>query len=160
MSINLIGTFNVLRLAAAAISKTEPLEGGERGVVVNTASVAAFDGQIGQIAYAASKGGIVGMTLPAARDLSAAGIRVNTIAPGIMDTPLLGLLPEENRRALGAGRPVPQTAGLARGVRAASHCDHRERVPERRNHPLRRRTEDATEVRAGGAGTGAQWMSK
>ncbi len=84
-----------MRLAAAAIAKTEPLEDGERGVVVNTASVAAFEGQIGQIAYSASKGGIAGMTLPAARDLSAVGIRVNTIAPGVMDTPLLGLLPEE-----------------------------------------------------------------
>jgi NAD(P)-dependent dehydrogenase (short-subunit alcohol dehydrogenase family) len=111
VSINLIGTFNVLRLAAAAISRTEPLADGERGVVVNTASVAAFDGQIGQIAYSASKGGIVGMTLPAARDLSAAGIRVNTIAPGIMDTPLLGLLPEENRRALGQGVLFPKRLG-------------------------------------------------
>jgi len=114
VSINLIGTFNVMRLAASAISKTEPLEDGERGVVINTASVAAFEGQIGQISYSASKGGIVGMTLPAARDLSAVGIRVNTIAPGIMDTPLLGLLPEENRQALGQGVLFPKRLGGAK----------------------------------------------
>ena len=111
VNINLIGTFNVMRLAASAISKTEALEHGERGVIVNTASVAAFEGQIGQISYSASKGGIVGMTVPAARDLSPAGIRVNTIAPGIMDTPLLGLLPEENRQALGQGVLFPKRLG-------------------------------------------------
>jgi len=111
VNINLIGTFNVMRLAASAMSKTDPLEHGERGVVVNTASVAAFEGQIGQISYSASKGGIVGMTVPAARDLSPVGIRVNTIAPGIMDTPLLGLLPEENRQALGSGVLFPKRLG-------------------------------------------------
>jgi NAD(P)-dependent dehydrogenase (short-subunit alcohol dehydrogenase family) len=114
VAINLIGTFNVMRLAASAIASTEPLEDGARGVVVNTASVAAFDGQIGQVAYSASKGGIVGMTLPAARDLSPVGIRVNTIAPGIMDTPLLGLLPEENRQALGQGVLFPKRLGTPR----------------------------------------------
>jgi NAD(P)-dependent dehydrogenase (short-subunit alcohol dehydrogenase family) len=88
--VNLIGTFNMLRLAAAAISKTEPQADGERGAIVNTASVAAFDGQIGQAAYSASKGGVVGMTLPIARDLAAVGIRVNTIAPGLVDTPIYG----------------------------------------------------------------------
>jgi len=88
--VNLIGTFNCLRLAAAAMSKTEPLADGERGAIVNTASVAAFDGQIGQAAYSASKGGVVGMTLPIARDLAAVGIRVNTIAPGLVDTPIYG----------------------------------------------------------------------
>jgi len=88
--VNLIGTFNMLRLAAAAISKTEPQADGERGAIVNTASVAAFDGQIGQAAYSASKGGVVGMTLPVARDLAAVGIRVNTIAPGLVDTPIYG----------------------------------------------------------------------
>ena len=113
VSVNLVGTFNVMRLAAAAISKTEPLDDGERGVVINTASVAAFEGRTGQIAYSASKAGIVGMTLPAARDLSAAGIRVNTIAPGVMDTPLLGLLPEENRQALGQGVLFPRRLGKA-----------------------------------------------
>ncbi|NNN20959.1 MAG: SDR family NAD(P)-dependent oxidoreductase, partial [Acidimicrobiales bacterium] len=109
--VNLMGTFNMLRLGAAMIAKTEPLVDGERGVVVNTASVAAFDGQIGQIAYSASKGGIVGLTLPAARDLSPLGIRVLTIAPGLMDTPLLGLLPEEQRQALGSGVLFPKRLG-------------------------------------------------
>ena len=98
--INLIGSFNAIRLAAAAMAQTAPLEHGQRGVVVNTASVAAYDGQIGQAAYSASKGGIVGMTLPVARDLAVVGIRVNTIAPGIMDTPLLAGLPEKAREAL------------------------------------------------------------
>ncbi|HEY8304281.1 MAG TPA: 3-hydroxyacyl-CoA dehydrogenase [Solirubrobacteraceae bacterium] len=111
IQINLIGTFNVLRLAATAMIAAEPLDDGERGVCVNTASVAAFDGQIGQIAYSASKGGIVGMTLPAARDLSGQGIRVNTIAPGLFDTPLLAALPEEARQRLGAGVPFPQRLG-------------------------------------------------
>ena len=111
LMVNLVGTFNVLRLAASAMSQTEPLEDGERGVVVNTASIAAFDGQIGQLAYSASKGGIVGMTLPAARDLSAVGVRVCTIAPGLVDTPLLGGLPEEARQALAAGIPFPKRLG-------------------------------------------------
>ncbi|HEV8314253.1 MAG TPA: SDR family NAD(P)-dependent oxidoreductase [Burkholderiaceae bacterium] len=111
ININLIGTFNVLRLAAAAMSKTDPTEAGERGVIVNTASVAAFDGQIGQIAYSASKGGVVGMTLPAARDLSPTGIRVCTVAPGLFDTPLLAMLPQEARDALGAGVPFPRRLG-------------------------------------------------
>lgn len=112
LEVNLIGTFNLIRLAAQAISRTDPLEDGERGVIVNTASVAAFEGQIGQIAYSASKGGIVGMTLPAARDLSPVGIRVLTIAPGIMDTPLLGLLGEEQRRSLAQAVPFPRRLGL------------------------------------------------
>src|SRR5690349_1607540 len=111
VGINLIGTFNVLRLAAAAIAKAEPLAGGERGVIVNTASVAAFDGQIGQIAYAASKAGVAGMTLPAARDLAPAGIRVVTIAPGIFDTPMLGALPEDKRAALAADVVFPKRLG-------------------------------------------------
>jgi NAD(P)-dependent dehydrogenase (short-subunit alcohol dehydrogenase family) len=109
--VNLVGTFNVLRLAAAAMAATEPDEDGERGVVVNTASIAAYDGQIGQIAYSASKGGIVGMTLPAARDLSGVGVRVCTIAPGLVDTPLLGSLPEEARQSLSAGIPFPKRLG-------------------------------------------------
>ena len=111
VTVNLVGTFNVLRLAAAAMSRTEPGEDGERGVVVNTASIAAYDGQIGQVAYAASKGGIVGMTLPAARDLSSIGVRVCTIAPGLVDTPLLGSLPEEARQTLSAGIPFPKRLG-------------------------------------------------
>ena len=112
VKVNLIGTFNVLRLAAAAMAANEPSEDGERGVCVNTASIAAFDGQIGQVAYAASKGGIVGLTLPAARDLSGRGVRVMTIAPGLFDTPLLAALPEEAREALGAGIPFPSRLGL------------------------------------------------
>jgi 3-hydroxyacyl-CoA dehydrogenase / 3-hydroxy-2-methylbutyryl-CoA dehydrogenase len=111
ISINLIGTFNALRYAAFAMIANEPLQDGERGVCVNTASIAAFDGQVGQIAYSASKGGVVGMTLPAARDLARYGIRVNTIAPGLFDTPLLAALPEEARNALGAGVPYPQRLG-------------------------------------------------
>ncbi len=111
VSVNLIGTFNVMRLAAAAMVGTDALDDGERGVIVNTASIAAFEGQIGQIAYAASKGGIVGMTVPAARDLSSSGVRVLTIAPGVMDTPLLGLLPDEGRQALAAGVPFPRRLG-------------------------------------------------
>jgi len=111
VGINLIGTFNVLRLAASAIAKTEALAHGERGVIVNTASVAAYDGQIGQIAYASSKAGVVGMTLPAARDLAPAGIRVVTIAPGIFDTPMLGALPEDKRAALAADVVFPKRLG-------------------------------------------------
>jgi NAD(P)-dependent dehydrogenase (short-subunit alcohol dehydrogenase family) len=111
IGINLVGTFNVLRLAAAAIAKTDPLEHGERGVIINTASVAAFDGQIGQIAYAASKAGVAGMTLPAARDLAPAGIRVITIAPGIFDTPMLGALPADKRAALAADVVFPKRLG-------------------------------------------------
>jgi NAD(P)-dependent dehydrogenase (short-subunit alcohol dehydrogenase family) len=111
IKVNLIGTFNVLRFAASAMSGNEADGEGERGVCVNTASIAAYDGQIGQVAYAASKGGIVGMTLPAARDMASRGIRVVTIAPGLFDTPLLAALPEENRAALGAGIPFPSRLG-------------------------------------------------
>jgi NAD(P)-dependent dehydrogenase (short-subunit alcohol dehydrogenase family) len=110
--INLIGTFNVLRFAAAAMLANEPDGDGERGVCVNTASIAAYDGQIGQIAYSASKGGVVGMTLPAARDLASSGVRVCTIAPGLFDTPLLAALPQEQRDALGAQIPFPSRLGL------------------------------------------------
>jgi NAD(P)-dependent dehydrogenase (short-subunit alcohol dehydrogenase family) len=113
VGINLIGTFNVSRLAAAAIAKQAPLDDGERGVIINTASVAAFDGQIGQVAYTASKAGVAGMTLPMARDLSAVGIRVLTIAPGTMDTPMLAQLPEAARQALAAGIPFPKRLGTA-----------------------------------------------
>jgi len=111
VQVNLIGTFNVLTLAAQEIARTEPLEHGARGVVVNTASVAAFDGQVGQAAYASSKGGVVGLTLPAARDLAQHGIRVNTIAPGIVETPMLATVSEEFRAGLAAGVPFPQRLG-------------------------------------------------
>jgi 3-hydroxyacyl-CoA dehydrogenase/3-hydroxy-2-methylbutyryl-CoA dehydrogenase len=111
MAVNLVGTFNVLRLAATSMLGNEPLDSGERGVCVNTASIAAFDGQIGQIAYSASKGGIVGMTLPAARDLAVAGIRVCTIAPGTFETPLLGELSDATRTALGEAVPFPSRLG-------------------------------------------------
>jgi 3-hydroxyacyl-CoA dehydrogenase / 3-hydroxy-2-methylbutyryl-CoA dehydrogenase len=109
--VNLIGTFNVLRFGAAAMAQNDPDGGGERGAVVMTASIAAFDGQIGQTAYSASKGGIVGLTLPAARDLARIGIRVCTIAPGTFDTPLLAALPEDSREALGAQIPFPSRLG-------------------------------------------------
>jgi NAD(P)-dependent dehydrogenase (short-subunit alcohol dehydrogenase family) len=108
--VNLIGTFNVARLTAARIVKTEPQD-GERGAIVNTASIAAFDGQIGQAAYSASKGGVVGMTLPLARDLASMLVRVVTIAPGTFDTPMLGMLPNEMREALAAGIPHPRRLG-------------------------------------------------
>ena len=111
VKVNLIGSFNVLRLAAASMSENEPDAEGERGICVNTASIAAYDGQIGQIAYAASKGGVVAMTLPAARDLAEARVRVCAIAPGLFDTPLLAALPEEARTALGAGIPFPSRLG-------------------------------------------------
>ena len=109
--LNVIGTFNVMTKAASAIAETEPNDDGERGVIVNTASVAAFDGQVGQLAYSASKGAIVGMTLPAARDLSVVGIRVVAIAPGLFDTPLLAMLPEEQRDALGRSVLFPKRLG-------------------------------------------------
>jgi NAD(P)-dependent dehydrogenase (short-subunit alcohol dehydrogenase family) len=110
LQVNLVGTFNVLRLAAERIAKTDPI-GEERGVIINTASVAAFDGQIGQAAYSASKGGVVGMTLPIARDLASLLIRVVTIAPGLFKTPLLGSLPEEAQKSLGAQVPHPARLG-------------------------------------------------
>jgi NAD(P)-dependent dehydrogenase (short-subunit alcohol dehydrogenase family) len=111
IQVNLIGTFNVIRLAALAMTQNEPTTGGERGVIVNTASVAAFDGQVGQAAYSASKGGVVGMTLPIARDLARDGIRVMTIAPGIFDTPMLAGLPEPARISLGQQVPFPSRLG-------------------------------------------------
>jgi NAD(P)-dependent dehydrogenase (short-subunit alcohol dehydrogenase family) len=111
IQVNLIGTFNCIRLAAAIMAKNGPSPEGERGVIVNTASVAAFDGQIGQAAYSASKGGIVGLTLPVARDLAELGIRVVTIAPGIFDTPLLGTLPDPVRQSLAKQVPFPQRLG-------------------------------------------------
>ena len=115
IAINLIGTFDSIRLAATAMSRHEPLDSGERGAIVNMASVAAFDGQIGQASYSASKGGVVGMTLPVARDLAAAGIRVNTVAPGLIDTPIYGTGPasEEFKANLGKNVLFPQRLGSA-----------------------------------------------
>ncbi|MBY0585561.1 3-hydroxyacyl-CoA dehydrogenase [bacterium] len=111
IKVNLIGTFNCIRLAGEAMSKSAPQENGERGVIVNTASVAAFDGQIGQAAYSASKGGVVAMTLPIAREFAQFGIRVCTIAPGLFDTPLFAALPDPARQALGASIPFPSRLG-------------------------------------------------
>ncbi|MGY0694214.1 3-hydroxyacyl-CoA dehydrogenase [Virgibacillus sp. FSP13] len=111
IQVNLIGTFNVIRLAAEKMADNEPNDNGERGVIINTASVAAFEGQVGQAAYSASKGGIAGMTLPIARDLSTLGIRVMTIAPGLFETPLFATLPDKARKALGEMTPFPSRLG-------------------------------------------------
>jgi NAD(P)-dependent dehydrogenase (short-subunit alcohol dehydrogenase family) len=111
IQINLIGTFNVIRLAAAQMAQNKPGADGERGVIINTASAAAFDGQVGQAAYSASKGGVVGMTLPVARDLASLGIRCVTIAPGTFDTPMLSMLPDSQRQALAAQIPFPPRLG-------------------------------------------------
>ena len=111
IEVNLIGTFNMIRLFADRASRSEPLQGGERGVIVNTASVAAYDGQIGQAAYSASKGGVVGMTLPIARDLARNGIRVVTIAPGIFKTPMMAGMPQDVQDSLGAAVPFPSRLG-------------------------------------------------
>jgi len=111
IDINLIGTFNMMRLFAAVLSKAEPLDGGERGVIISTASVAAFEGQIGQAAYSSSKGGVVALTMPAAREFAQFGIRVMTIAPGIFHTPMLAALPEDAQKSLGASVPFPPRLG-------------------------------------------------
>jgi NAD(P)-dependent dehydrogenase (short-subunit alcohol dehydrogenase family) len=111
VEINLVGTFNVIRLAAVRLAENEPSEDGERGVIINTASVAAYDGQIGQAAYAASKGGVVALTLPVARELASSGIRVVTIAPGIFETPMLAALPEDAKESLGEQVPFPPRLG-------------------------------------------------
>ena len=133
----------------------EPDDGGECGVIVNTASIAAYDGQIGQIAYAASKGGVVGMTLPAARDLASARVRVCTIAPGLFDTPLLAALPEEARTALGESVPHPHRLGTPGGVRRAGGAHRREPDAQRRGHPARRRAPHGAALNTGsGAGRG------
>ncbi len=121
VEVNLVGTFNVVRLAAEAMARNEPTEGGERGVIVNTASVAAFDGQIGQVAYAASKGGVAAMTLPVARELARHGIRVVAIAPGIFDTPMLAGLPEAARESLGEQMPFPSRLGRPEEFAALVH---------------------------------------
>lgn len=112
VEVNLVGTFNIIRLAAKAMSAQPPVEDGERGVIINTASVAAFDGQVGQAAYAASKAGVAGLTLPVARDLATAGIRVVTIAPGVFETPMLGELSDQARQGIAASIPFPKRVGV------------------------------------------------
>ncbi|MDZ7809003.1 MAG: SDR family NAD(P)-dependent oxidoreductase [Arhodomonas sp.] len=138
IQINLVGTFNVLRVAAAAMADNEPDAEGERGVIVNTASVAAYDGQVGQAAYSASKAGVAGMTLPLARDLADRGIRVMTIAPGIFETPMMASLPEKVRASLGEADPVPATPRPGGGVCGPGAPHLRECHVKRRGHPPRR----------------------
>jgi NAD(P)-dependent dehydrogenase (short-subunit alcohol dehydrogenase family) len=111
INVNLIGTFNMMRVAATAMSRNEPTEGGERGVIVNTASIAAYEGQIGQAAYSASKGGVAAMTLPAARELARHGIRVVSVAPGMFGTPMVTALPDEMQQALASNIPFPKRLG-------------------------------------------------
>src|SRR5436309_1936281 len=150
IAVNLTGTFNVLRLAAAEMARNPPNEEGERGVIINTASAAAFDGQIGQAAYSASKGGVVGMTLPIARDLAALGIRVVTIAPGTFDTPMLAMLPADQRQKLAAEIPFPSRLGrpaeyaaLARDDPVGGSALRRRRPPPPRSAAHRRRARRA-----------------
>ena len=126
VEINLVGTFNVLRLAAQAMESNAPDAEGERGIIINTASVAAFDGQIGQAAYSASKAGVAGLTLPAARELARFGIRVMTIAPGIFETPMVAAFTPELRQALAAQMPFPPRLGTAGRVRGAGRAHHRQ----------------------------------
>ncbi len=146
ITVNLIGTFNVLRLACEAMNENEPDEDGERGVCVNTASIAAFDGQIGQVAYAASKAGVVGLTLPAARDMASRGIRVATIAPGTFDTPMLAALPQERRDALGAEIPFPSRLGEPEEFASLALEIVAQPDDQRRDDPPRRRAADAAAV--------------
>jgi NAD(P)-dependent dehydrogenase (short-subunit alcohol dehydrogenase family) len=127
VQVNLVGTFNVVRLAAAAMQENEPTEEGERGVIVNTASVAAYDGQIGQAAYAASKGGVVSLTLPVARELADSGIRVVAIAPGIFDTPMMAALPEKARESLSEQTPSRRAWGAPRSTRPSFSTSSRTR---------------------------------
>ena len=144
--INLVGTFNVCRLAASAMTRNEAGQDGERGVIINTASVAAYDGQIGQTAYSASKGGVVGMTLPMARDLSKLGIRVMTIAPGIFETPMMAGMPPEASGLAGGPGALPIAARQARRVRGAGAPHHRKQDAEWRGDPARWRDPHGAEV--------------
>ena len=146
LAVNLIGTFNMIRLAAEAMSRNTPEATGERGVLISTASVAAYDGQIGQAAYAASKGGVVGMTLPIARDLARLGIRNMTIAPGIFGTPMLFGMPQEVQDAPGRERALPQPPGHPAGLRPAGAPHPRERHAQRRGDPPGRRDPPGAEV--------------
>ena len=135
-----------MRLAAAAIARQEPLDEGSRGVIINTASIAGYEGQIGQLPYAAAKGGVVGMTLVAARDLSPLGIRVVTIAPGTFLTPAYGKAGDQLEAYWGPQVPHPQAHGPLHRVRHPGRLDRRERLPQRRGHPPRRRTAVPAEV--------------
>ena len=146
IKVNLVGTFNVLRLACAAMSDNEPDDEGERGVCINTASIAAWDGQIGQVAYSASKGGVVGLTLPAARDMAGRGIRVNTIAPGPLRHPAAGGAAGGSAPGPRGGDPLPLAARPAGGVRAAGLRDRLQHDAERGGDPAGRRAEDAAQV--------------
>ena len=147
ISINLVGTFNLMRLAADAMArKARPMREGERGVIVYTASVAAFDGQIGQAAYSASKAGVVGMTLPIARELARYGIRVMTIAPGMFETPMMAQVTARRRRRAGQGRAVSAATGAPGGIRVAGARDRQQRHAQRRSDPAGWRDPDGTEV--------------
>ena len=149
IDINLIGTFNLMRIAAAQMARTEPVDAdGQRGVIINTASVAGIEGQTGQVAYSASKGGIIGMTVPAARDLAAIGARVNTIAPGIIDTPIYGAgeASEEFKARLIMPVAFPKRLGNRGRVRPPGALADRERLHERRGRALRRRHQVPAEV--------------
>jgi NAD(P)-dependent dehydrogenase (short-subunit alcohol dehydrogenase family) len=148
VNVNLVGTFNVIRLVAARMLKLDPMDDGERGVIVNTASVAAYDGQVGQEAYAASKGGIVSLTLPLARDLAQFGVRVCTIAPGLFLTPLLHELLAPGGAAVAGGlHPLPEAPGQARGVCPARRAHRHQRLAQRRGHPSGRRPAPATALK-------------
>jgi NAD(P)-dependent dehydrogenase (short-subunit alcohol dehydrogenase family) len=151
IQINLIGTYNAIRLAAAAMEKNAPAtEDGERGVIINTASVAAFDGQIGQAAYSASKGGIVAMTLPIAREFARFGVRVLTIAPGTFETPMMGNLSEEARRSLArSASTLPLSSGSSQRVRGPGQAYHRERNVEWRGDSPGWRYSHGPQVRVG-----------
>ena len=146
IEVNLIGTFNVLSAAAEKMATNEPDEEGTRGVIVNTASNAAFDGQIGQAAYSASKAGVAGMTLPVARDLASKGIRVVTIAPGPSDTPMLGPMRDDIRESL-VSQILSEAARPRRGLRCPRQAHRRERLSERRGDPPRRRLAHGTEIK-------------
>ncbi len=140
INVNLVGTFNVSRYAAEQMAKNQPINSdGGRGVIINTASVAAYEGQVGQVAYSASKGGVIGMTLPMARDLASYGIRVNTIVPGLIHTPLFESLPEQAYKSLEASVLLSAPPGPAKGDRPSVGVYRRERLPERREHPPGRR---------------------
>ena len=147
IEVNLIGTFNVVSAAAEKIAEGEPDEEGTRGVIVNTASNAAFDGQIGQAAYSASKAGVAGMTLPVARDLASKGIRVVTIAPGPSDTPMVAPMRDGHPREPRVADPLPQAARPGGGVRRPRQAHHRERVPERRGDPAGRSASHGAEIK-------------